>query len=111
MGDRTTELAGELADGVIFSQMPAERVRAAVPPLRTGRQRAGREGLGEVVVFLAVEGELDAGPMASQVAAMVQAGATHVVLHALDTALGRSGAPELEDVARFVAHDLRPLVG
>jgi alkanesulfonate monooxygenase SsuD/methylene tetrahydromethanopterin reductase-like flavin-dependent oxidoreductase (luciferase family) len=104
MGDRTTALAGELGDGVIFSEMSADRVREALQHLRAGRQKAGRDGTGDVVDFLAVDA-LDARAVATQVQEMESAGATHVALHVLD------GAIPLEDAARFVAQELRALVG
>jgi alkanesulfonate monooxygenase SsuD/methylene tetrahydromethanopterin reductase-like flavin-dependent oxidoreductase (luciferase family) len=103
MGDRTTALAGELADGVIFSEMSTDRVRDALRHLRAGRETAGRSGTGDAVVFHAVEGQLQAASVAADVREMVAAGATHVVLHVRD-------AQPLEDVARFVARELRPLV-
>jgi alkanesulfonate monooxygenase SsuD/methylene tetrahydromethanopterin reductase-like flavin-dependent oxidoreductase (luciferase family) len=105
MGERTTALAGELADGVIFSEMSVDRVREGVRHLRAGRDTAGRAGTGDVVVFLAVEGEPDVSAVARRVEDMVSAGATHVVLHVHDEAL------PLEQAARFVARDLRALVG
>jgi alkanesulfonate monooxygenase SsuD/methylene tetrahydromethanopterin reductase-like flavin-dependent oxidoreductase (luciferase family) len=104
MGDRTTALAGELGDGVIFSEMSAERVRGALEHLRLGRQAAGHDSTGEVVVFLAVEGPLDADAVATQVETMVSAGATQVALHVLDAAV------PLEDAAWFVAQELRSRV-
>jgi alkanesulfonate monooxygenase SsuD/methylene tetrahydromethanopterin reductase-like flavin-dependent oxidoreductase (luciferase family) len=104
MGERTTALAGELADGVIVTDMSAERLREAVQHVRAGRAAAGRDETGDVVVFLAVEGQLDAAAVATRVEDMASVGATHVVLHVLD------GTVALEDAARFVAHDLRPLV-
>ena len=105
MGERTTALAGELADGVIVTDMSADRLREAMQHVRAGRTTAGRDGTGDVVVFLAVKGELDASAVATRVEDMASVGATHVVLHVLD------GRVALEDAARFVAHDLRPLVG
>ncbi|GAB3589909.1 LLM class flavin-dependent oxidoreductase [Angustibacter peucedani] len=110
MGDKTTRLAGELGDGVIFAEMSPERVRAAVEHLRAGREAAGREGLGDVVVFLAVTGPLDVDRVAAQVAEMADAGATHVPVLALDTAHGKHGATPLEDVTRWVATELRAAV-
>lgn len=104
MGDRTSALAGELGDGVIFSEMSADRVRDAMRHLRGGRELAGRSGTGDVVVFHGVDAALQAQPVAEQVREMVAAGATHVVLHVRDASL------PLEDAARFVAQELRPVV-
>jgi hypothetical protein len=104
MGDRTSALAGEVSDGVIFSEMSADRIRDAMGHLLTGRGTAGRPGTGDVVVFHAVDGPLDAGALAAQVRELVSAGATHVVLHVPDADL------PLEVAARFVAEELRPLV-
>jgi alkanesulfonate monooxygenase SsuD/methylene tetrahydromethanopterin reductase-like flavin-dependent oxidoreductase (luciferase family) len=104
MGDRTTALAGELADGVIFAEMSLERVEAAREHLRAGRTRADH-GHGEhVVVFLTVHGALDAPSLAARCTELSAAGATHVALHVLDAAV------PLEEVTRFVAQQLRPLV-
>jgi alkanesulfonate monooxygenase SsuD/methylene tetrahydromethanopterin reductase-like flavin-dependent oxidoreductase (luciferase family) len=103
MGDRTSALAGELGDGVIFSEMSADRVHDALRHLRAGRETAGRSGSGDVVVFHAVDGPLEAESVAADVREMVAAGATHVVLHVRD-------ARQLEDAARFVGQQLRPLV-
>jgi alkanesulfonate monooxygenase SsuD/methylene tetrahydromethanopterin reductase-like flavin-dependent oxidoreductase (luciferase family) len=104
MGDRTTALAGELADGVIFSEMSADRVRDAMQHWNEGRRAAGRHDAAQVVVFLGVEGALEPRAVAAQVHEMVSAGATHVVLHVRDAAV------PLEDAARLVAGDLRHAV-
>jgi alkanesulfonate monooxygenase SsuD/methylene tetrahydromethanopterin reductase-like flavin-dependent oxidoreductase (luciferase family) len=104
MGDKTTALAGELSDGVIFSDTTADRVRQAMEHLRAGRRTAGREGVGDVVVFLAVEGALDASAVADGVHEMVAAGATHVALYVRDSTV------PLEDAAHFVVHELQPRV-
>ena len=72
--------------------------------LHRGRAGAGRGGEPDVVVFLPVHGALDATHEAQRVAELAEAGATHVLLLALDD------DPLLEDLVAFVAKDLRPLV-
>ena len=42
LAPRMVDLAGELADGVIFNLFPIERYRRAIPWLHRGAQRAGR---------------------------------------------------------------------
>ena len=103
--ERTMSLAGELGDGVIMTgESTPSAVREAMVHLRNGRAGAGRDGEADVVVFLPVHGELVASREAQRVAELTEAGATHVLLLALDD------SPLLEDLVVFVAQDLRPLV-
>ncbi len=103
--ERTVSLAGELGEGVIMTgETTPAAVREAMVHLRRGRADAGRAGEPDVVVFLPVQGELDATREAARVSELADAGATHVVLLALDD------DPLLEDLVAFVARDLRPLV-
>jgi alkanesulfonate monooxygenase SsuD/methylene tetrahydromethanopterin reductase-like flavin-dependent oxidoreductase (luciferase family) len=103
--EKTVALAGELGDGVILTgETSPEQLREAMVHLRAGRQVSGRDGTGDVVVFVTITGPLDAAAVAARVAEYADAGATHVALHALE------GTGELADVARFVAHEVRPLV-
>lgn len=103
--ERTVALAGELGDGVILTgETTLEALRDAVPHVVAGRGEAGREGTPDVVVFMAFDGSLDASNVAPRVEAFASAGATHVILHDV------GGAGPLEDVVRFVAQDVRPLV-
>ncbi len=103
--ERTVSLAGELGEGVIMTgETTPDAVRAAMVHLRSGRAVSGRDGAADVVVFLPVHGALDAAREARRVADLADAGATHVVLLAIED------DPLLEDLVRFVARDLRPLV-
>ncbi len=103
--ERTVALAGELGDGVILTgETTPEALRDAVPHLLAGRAGAGREGSADVVVFMPIQGPLEASDVAERVDTFVSAGATHVILHDV------GDAGPLEDVVRFVAQDVRPLV-
>jgi len=103
--ERTVALAGELGDGVILTgETTVEAMGEAMPHLRRGRKEAGRDGDGDVVVFMAVDGAFEPEPVASRVREFADAGATHVILHAV------GDGPSLEDVVRIVAQDVRPLV-
>jgi len=103
--ERSMSLAGELGEGVIMTgETTPAALREAMVHLRSGRAGAGRAGEPDVVVFLPVHGALDATHEAQRVAELADAGATHVVLLAIED------DPRLEDLVTFVARDLRPLV-
>ena len=103
--ERTVSLAGELGEGVIMTgETTPAALREAMVHLRSGRAGAGRTGEPDVVVFLPVHGALDATYEAQRVAELADAGATHVVLLAIED------DPLLEDLVTFIARDLRPLV-
>lgn len=103
--ERTVTLAGELGDGVILTgETTPDVLRDAIPHLRAGRAGAGRDGSSDVVVFMPVKGQPEATSVADRVSQFVVAGATHVILLAVDD------SPVLEDFVQFVAHDVRPLV-
>jgi alkanesulfonate monooxygenase SsuD/methylene tetrahydromethanopterin reductase-like flavin-dependent oxidoreductase (luciferase family) len=127
-GPKTLALAGEVGDGTVLSggTSPAG-VTAARRHIETGRQAAGATGAYELVVFVpAVSGpsatarlarasadhELEFPGLAgtpAQIAEGVQqfvaAGATKVILQPL------SDEPDPRDYVRFVAEQIRPLVG
>ena len=104
---RTVALAGELADGVIFTgDTGPEGVATALPHFLAGREQATVADLGSVLtVFADVDGRSGAAAMATRVAEYVDAGATHVILHSV------GDGPELEDFARMVGQEVGPLVG
>ena len=104
---RTVALAGELADGVIFTgDTGPAGVAAALPHFLAGREQATDAGLGSVLtVFVPVDGRSGAAAIAAKVAEYADACATHVILHSV------GDGPELEDFARMVGQDVKPLVG
>ncbi|MGI8677546.1 MAG: LLM class flavin-dependent oxidoreductase [Jatrophihabitans sp.] len=103
--EKTLELAGRVGDGVILTgATTVESLRAAMPCVAAGRGEGHRHRNFDVVVFQVVEGDPVAADVAAKVAELAAAGATHVMLHAMN------GAPELEDFVQFVAHDVRRLV-
>jgi alkanesulfonate monooxygenase SsuD/methylene tetrahydromethanopterin reductase-like flavin-dependent oxidoreductase (luciferase family) len=130
-GPRSLRLSGELADGTVLdgSHSP-DAVRRARALIDEGRERAGRTDHHELVVYLwattgpdaaarlhteleiwgdaAVPGlgaAGDAASVAAAVGALADAGADSVILtHAADE-------PDLEGYVRFVAEEVRPLVG
>ncbi len=103
--DKTVRLAGEVGDGVIFAgETSADALPASMVQYRAGRAAAGQPDDGDVVAFVSITGPLDAQAVAGQFEPFVAAGATHVIVLAGD------GTPPLEDVARFLADDVRRLV-
>jgi alkanesulfonate monooxygenase SsuD/methylene tetrahydromethanopterin reductase-like flavin-dependent oxidoreductase (luciferase family) len=128
---RSLRLSGELADGTILdaSHSPAA-VRRARAVIDEGRERAGRTDHHELVVYLwattgqdaaaRLRAELeiwgdeatpdlgaagDAAAVAAAIGALAEAGADSVILnHAADE-------PDIEGYVRFVAEEVRPLVG
>lgn len=105
VGPRTLALAGELGDGVVLTgETTPAALREALPHLASGRERAGRTGSGDVVVFVEVHGRPTAPYLADRVGEFVSAGATHVILH------GVGDATDLEQFVALVAHEVRPLV-
>jgi alkanesulfonate monooxygenase SsuD/methylene tetrahydromethanopterin reductase-like flavin-dependent oxidoreductase (luciferase family) len=127
-GPKTLVLAGEVGDGTVLSggTSPAG-VAAARLHIETGRQTAGATGAHELVVFVrAVSGpdaaarlakaneeyELDSpglsgtpAEIAAGVLEFAAAGATKVILQPL------SDEPDPRAYVRFVAEQVRPLVG
>lgn len=109
---RTVALAGELADGVIFTgETSPEQLRDAMAAFRAGRdsaaadvQPAASAAAGQVVVYLPVPGHPAPGELAQRIDEYAAAGATHVALLAV------GDAPPLEQFVRFVATEVRPLV-
>jgi alkanesulfonate monooxygenase SsuD/methylene tetrahydromethanopterin reductase-like flavin-dependent oxidoreductase (luciferase family) len=105
--ERTVALAGELSDGVILAgEVTPESARALLPHYSTAREEAGRDGTGQVVAFVSVDGQPSAGDVAARIGEFLDAGTTHVILHSVG-----DDAPPLERFAEFVAHEVRPLVG
>lgn len=103
--ERTVTLAGEFGDGVIFTgETTSAALRESVPHFRTGRASAGRDDVGDVVVFMATASDSRAPDVATRIAEFVDAGATHAILLAVDS--GRS----LEEFVEFVGRDVAPLV-
>ena len=89
---RTLALAGELADGVIFTGGTSpDQVRAALETVREARQRAGRVGEVDAVVFLSTPTPSDIHRIADDVAELAEAGATRVAV----TVLSAQGGPPL----------------
>ena len=103
---RTVALAGELADGVIFTgDTGPEGVAEALPHFLAGREQATVTDLGAVLtVFATVDGRSGSAAIAARVAEYADAGATHVILHSV------GDGPELEDFARTVGQEITPLV-
>ena len=127
-GPRSLRLAGEVADGTILTggSSPAD-VRRAADLAAEGRAAAGRSGAHAITVYLPVvigpngaerlradaanygESELfgasgDAAAIAEGVQALIDAGATSVVLQpTLDE-------PDVESFVEFAAAEVRPLV-
>jgi alkanesulfonate monooxygenase SsuD/methylene tetrahydromethanopterin reductase-like flavin-dependent oxidoreductase (luciferase family) len=107
VGPRTVALAGELSDGVIFTgDTPADSVRESLAHFHSGRDKAVVTGLDtQITTFLAIDGSLPPDKIAAEVRNYADAGATHVILHAV------GGGPDLADFARIVGNEVRPLLG
>jgi alkanesulfonate monooxygenase SsuD/methylene tetrahydromethanopterin reductase-like flavin-dependent oxidoreductase (luciferase family) len=131
VGPRTVRLSGEVADGTILSEVtPADGVRDAVRLVQEGREAAGRSGEHAVVSYLLaatgddgyarLRGEIegkglghvpglgvagDAEAVAEGVRRLADAGADTVVLEPT------GDEPDPEGFVRFVAQEVRPLVG
>ena len=98
---RTAALAGELADGVIFSgKTSLAELRDILPHVIA----ADRVGAARVVTFVPVQGTASATEIAQQVTEFVDVGATDVIL------LEVGDGPPLQDFAAMIARDVRPLV-
>ena len=79
--ERTLTLAGELGDGAILAGGTGlDGVPEAIAHQRRGRELAGRDGAGDLVVFVEVDGR-QPEQVAERVRAYTEAGATHVALH------------------------------
>jgi alkanesulfonate monooxygenase SsuD/methylene tetrahydromethanopterin reductase-like flavin-dependent oxidoreductase (luciferase family) len=103
--ERTVQLAGELGDGVILTgEADPDAVRAAVAQQAAGRARAGRDGAGDVVSFVAVQAADGSAAIAARVREYAAAGATHVALLCVDDEC------TLADFAVMVAREVRPAV-
>lgn len=106
IGPRTLTLAGAVGDGVILTgETTAEQLPEAVGQVRAGRSAAGRDGPPEVIVFVPVTDRPAAADVAGQVSRFVEAGATTVALHSVG-----DDAPPLVEFARFVGHEVQPLL-
>ncbi|MCW2529505.1 MAG: oxidoreductase [Pseudonocardiales bacterium] len=102
---RTLRLAGELGDGTILTgDTTLAELGEAVGQIAAGRAISRRSDEHDVVVFLVVKGHPTAAQVAGQINEYVDAGATTVAVQPQGE--GRS----LEDLARFVATQVRPLV-
>ena len=100
--ERTAALAGELADGVIFSGKTSLTDLREILPRVTA---ADHTGSARVVTFVPVQGNASATDIAHNVNDFAAAGATDVIL------LEIGDGPPLEEFAEFTARDVRPLVG
>jgi alkanesulfonate monooxygenase SsuD/methylene tetrahydromethanopterin reductase-like flavin-dependent oxidoreductase (luciferase family) len=102
--ERTTALAGEVADGVIFTgSTPAEKVADRVGILNAAWAGAGRTDSPVVVCFIDIAGRSSAGEIAARIEPFCNAGATHAILYVSDDM-------PLSDFVQFVAQEVRPLV-
>lgn len=126
-GPRTTRLAGELADGsILTANSTPDSVREARRLIDEGRARGGRTDHHEVVLYLNAatgpdaterlnaqlerEGDTfgaagDAAAIAAAIQEMADAGADTVILQPT------SDDPDPIGFIRFVAEEVRPLVG
>lgn len=104
-GPKTLRLSGEAADGTILDRGPGpDDIRRARELIDEGRAAAGRTDPHCLVVYLGV-GRFDAAEVAGKVRALAQAGVDTVVLHPAEP-----GAPGPEDLIRFTADGVRPLL-
>lgn len=110
VGDRTVQLAGEFADGVIVTdEAPPQRVREVARATVAARERADRQGdpPAHLVAFVAVDHRLDAAGVAEAVRGRAEAGATHTILLVVGE---NAEAVDLADYAGFLAREVRPLI-
>lgn len=103
--ERTVRLAGRHGDGVILvGETTPDQVQAAAQQQAAGRIAAGRDGAGDVVMFLPVPATAPAQDIAARIAQFAAAGATCVALQAVE------GGPPLAEFTTRVARDVRPLL-
>ena len=106
IGPRTLTVAGAVGDGVILTgETTVDQLSEAVRHVRAGRLDASRDGAPEVVVFVPVTDRPAARDVANRVSQFVEAGATTVALLSVG-----ENAPPLAEFARFVGHEVRPLL-
>ena len=102
---KTLALAGELADGVIFTgEATPESVRESMVHFRAGREQAVEPAKAVVVAFIAVGSDQSPPQLAARIAGYVEAGVTHPILHCV------SEDVDLVRFVRLVAQEVRPLV-
>jgi alkanesulfonate monooxygenase SsuD/methylene tetrahydromethanopterin reductase-like flavin-dependent oxidoreductase (luciferase family) len=107
VGPRTLALAGAVGDGVILTgETTLDELPEAVRRVRAGRADAGLDTAPEVVVFVTVADRPAAADVAARVSRFADAGATTVALLSVG-----DDAPPLPEFARFVGHEVQPLLG
>lgn len=103
--EKTLELAGELGDGIILTGgTTPEETAAAASRAQQSRARAGRDGQGEVVVFVGVPDHADAAAVIEQLHRQADAGATRL---AVTVAEDRPVAPLIDLLATRILPALR----
>lgn len=109
IGERTLALAGEVADGVIFTGGTGpDAVAAALQVAGEARHAARREGPPEAVVFCDVPVDATADRIASDVSGLTAAGATRVAVLAIGPD-GPEGSERLVEFAGVVGEVRRQL--